>query len=106
MPMDVDYDSPGTKALISGTTTEEINKIINKQPGDAAFGSEENVNIPKYKGTDEIVDLSTSEYADGYASQSSQDCEERTPQEDAAFQAAYKTALAAAKGGASASEAK
>lgn len=30
MPMDVDYDSPGTKALISGTTTEEINKIINK----------------------------------------------------------------------------
>ena len=75
-----------------------------KQGGDASFGLRENVDIPKYKGTDEIVDLSTQEYATSAATSS--DCEDRSPQEEAAYQAAYKTALAAAKGGASAEQAK
>lgn len=73
------------------------------QPGDSTFGFKNNVDIPTYKGTDEIVDLSSTEYADGMSASSSQDCEERTPQEQAAFDAAYKTALATAKGGGSSS---
>ena len=32
-------------------------------PGDASLGLKNNVDIPKYKGTDEILDFSTSEYA-------------------------------------------
>ena len=107
MHMDVEYGAPGSEPLISGTTSEEINSIMKNQGGDSSFGFQENISIGKYKGTDEIVDLSISEYAQGYTSQSSdQDCEDRSPQEEAAYQAAYKTALAAANGGASASEAK
>ena len=89
--------------MISGTTSQEIDGVINKLPGDLSYGFQPNVNIPMYKGTDEIVDLSTTEYAEG---NSNKNCDDRTPAEEAAYQAAYKTALAAAKGGASASEAK
>lgn len=52
---DLEYNAPGSKALLSGTTTGMINKIIDSQEGDETFGAKENVTIPKYSGTDDIV---------------------------------------------------
>ena len=53
-------------------------------------------------GTDEIKDFSSSFYANKQRSSSMEDdCEETSPQEKTAFEAAYKTAYAAARGGAS-----
>ena len=96
---------PGTKVLLTGTSSSDINKIIDSQAGDDSLGVKENVSIPKYKGTDEIEDFSTSFYANKPKS-SDDDCEETGPKENAAFKAAYKTAYAAARGGASEDEAK
>lgn len=81
-----------------------INKILDRQQGDDSFGVSENVDIPGYKGTDEIKDFSSTFYANKPSS--SEDCEDSSPQEKNAFEAAYKTAYAAARGGASEEEAK
>lgn len=55
---DLAYGAPGSKVLLTGTSSNEIDKVIDGMAGDENVGWKENVNIKKYKGTDEIKDFS------------------------------------------------
>ena len=63
--------------MLTGTPSSMINNILDKQGGDDSFGVQENVDIPSYKGTDEIKDFSSTFYANKPSS--SGDCEETSP---------------------------